>query len=528
MSYMKKSYILLFLLACSCIAVSCGDGGKSLDEDSLPSTEAPVINAPEETSFFLLPDQDAFLSRLTWSKAKYIRNGVVDKGVEFSYKLLYGPVGSDLKSPLADAGNNLYYDIYVRDFKKIYEELHTEGDEAPVIVSLYVEASWNNTSVCSEGLSLTIYPPAVDIDPGDETDLGELSSVDPPVFVRPAQTEIRLTDSEQNAINLNWSAPVFHFGDKTGSISPLVYELEFDSANNSFARGVTVASTTLPSVGIPSRTIQEYIVKEWGGTPRNAYVTEFRVKATYGEGESKGIIYSDVLSITFIPYAAFTPNQLIWLIGDSNGWETTDMAKMWPLFKKSGYEDEGIYEFTGYIPANTYFKFLPQMSLGSYLAFCADPNREGGLILEEKESGAFWNQEAGFKCVTLDTKSMSWEMRDYDTSGSKEWASMGFIGTFTGWAADLQMQKVSAENTHLWVLEAEIGQSSESYHCGKFRAEGSWNNLWNNKLGDEWKTPFGTMIFTDSPDVNIFFGGQAASLYVAFNDLTGQYIVYHK
>ena len=514
----KRISAILFIISCSLLLFSCKKG-----TDDEQTISAPVISAFENTTFTLTDDGDAFVVRMTWSKALKAVGGVVDKSVIFSYSVEYAlPEAGDHKTLYS--GDNNYFDLYMRNLSAVYSDLDDSDGKDPVVAALRVRASSGGDICLSEPVLITIYPIE------DEPEPQELTSVDKPVFNAPASTEFRLQDpGEQDAVltTITWKAPVFHFGDKTGTVTPLTYDVEFDSKNNNFARGKVIGSGTDASVTLRHRQIQEYLIG-WGGKPLMAYEAELRIKASYGSGETAGVIYSDILSVVFIPYASFSATQLLWMIGDFNQWNTTLMSTMWPLFKNSNSADDGLYYYTGYIPAETYFKFLPEMSLGSYLCFCNDSSNEGHMILEESEGGAFWNETAGFKAITLNTKTMTFSIQDYDASGARTWNTIGFIGTFNDWAIDIPMEKASTENCHLWTKEMSMDAGSSGYHCGKFRAEGSWDYLWNNILGKEWETPFGTMTTEKDPDVNIYVGAEAADYYVAFNDLTCQYILYKK
>ena len=514
----KRILAILSVVSAAFFFSSCKKG-----TDSEHSISAPVISALENTSFTLTEEGDAFVMRMTWSKALKSVGGSVDKSVTFSYELEYALTGSDNYKSLYSGGNN-YFDLYMRNLSSIYLDLDNSDGKDPVVAALRVKASGDAGTSLSEPVLITIYPVE------EEPEPQELTSVDKPVFNAPASTEFRLQDpGEQDAVltTITWKAPVFHFGDQTGTVTPLTYDVEFDSKNNNFARGKVISAGTDASVTLRHRQIQE-ILLEWGAKPLMAYEAELRIKATYGSGETSGVIYSDILSVVFIPYASFSATQLVWMIGDFNQWNASSISTMWPLFKDTNSAEDGLYYYVGYLPAETYFKFLPEMSLGSYLCFCNDSSNEGHIVLKEAEDGAFWNEIAGFKKITLDTKAMTFSIQDYDVSGVTTWTTIGFIGTFNDWSADIPMDKASADNCHLWVKEMSMGTSSMTYHCGKFRAENSWTSLWNNILGKEWETPFGKMTTEKSPDVNIYVGPEAADYYVAFNDLTCNYILYKK
>ena len=523
---MRKA-VYIVLLAAMAIGIMACEKNKE-DPDKLIT--APVITALENSTFTLTDEADEFIFRMTWTSAVETVGGVADKSVAFSYALEFDLPAFENPKSIASVSEN-YFDVLMRNLSAIYGALDASGGESPVVAGLRVKATCADGVAFSDPVLVTIYPIE------EEPEPQELTSVDKPVVNTPASTEFRLFDpgaQDVALVTITWSAPVFHFGDKTGTVTPLTYDVEFDSANNNFARGKVIGSVTDASITLRHRQIQE-ILLEWGAKPNWAYDAEIRIKASYGSGESAGVIYSDILSMRFIPYASFTATQLIWMIGDVNGWNNAEIGTMLPLFKNSNAATDGIYEYTGYVAGNTYFKFIPEMSLGSYLCFCAADG--GKLVLEESEGGAFWEETGGFRKITLDTGTMTYTIENYDVTDARSWTSIGFIGTFTGWGSDIALNKASAENNHLWSKEASLPQGTD-YHAGKFRADGGWAYQWNNFVGKEWETPFGTMQFgsanpetADVPrvdDVNIYFGPQAGDFYIAFNDLTCQYIVYRK
>lgn len=213
------------------------------------------------------------------------------------------------------------------------------------------------------------------------------------------------------------------------------------------------------------------------------------------------------------PPFVFDALQDIFIIGDFNGWSVEDLNLMLPMFKNSNSETDYNYVFTGYLASGM-------------IAVCT---RNGDRIeLEGFTEEGYECLTSGHKSIALNVQTGAFEITDFDASGYVVWDQMGFIGTFTGWSREHFMTRFSQENSHIWHLDVDVARSSENYHCGKFRANGSFDNLWNNYIGKEWETPFGSMTRSIEHDVNIYFDMSPASYRVVFNDITGHYILRRK
>ena len=232
------------------------------------------------------------------------------------------------------------------------------------------------------------------------------------------------------------------------------------------------------------------------------------------------------------PAPSFLPDakRPIYIFGDHNSWHNGwdgNVNTMFPLFKDNSNADNYVYKYIGYLPRGS-FKFIPEVKLGTYEAYCNDETH-GTLCFDETGNGiAFWNEVAEFKNIVIDVYNLTYSISSYDASAAPVWNSMGVIGTINGWGTDWDMYPITAENNHIWMLDdADVGQSSEGYHCVKFRAEDSWDHAWQNT--DDWQTPFGIM--TNAPgaaDRNIYFGPQAGKYKFIFNDISCHYWVLAK
>ncbi len=520
---MRNIHILLGIFCLSVLLTGCK---KETDESFEP--QPSVIATLEETSFELPEDsQNPYYFRLNWSKTKFFSSDGDPVYVDnIEYEVQADLSDNNFASPVSVATTTgLYLDIYAQTFRDIYDQFFPDRGEDPVVLSFRIKSTGGGMSVFSDPLLLTVTPYTA---PPVITDIEESTLVEP-------QTDT-YTLTYQGVKNpkvftLSWDATEFYMDDSTepSPISPVTYTLQIDRSNNNFADPKTLATTSSLSADVYSNTLNSILMNDFGATAGYAYQVELRLLISYGEGESAGeTVSSNQLTLYIIPFAEFDPLQPIYIYGQNiNNWDLSDFKAMYPMFKADSETSNYIYTYTGYMPRGAY-KFMPEMSLGTDNAFCLVADGEPDV--EISASGiAFWNEAAGFKTITLDTYNMTYSIADYDVTSATVWNKICFFGTFSNWDPfQIPMTRFSEENNHIWTLEAPINTSSEPYHCGKFIGDDSYDNLWQNILGKDWSTPYGTMIFRQETDVNIYFGPEAVQLRVVFNDLTGQYALFRQ
>jgi hypothetical protein len=245
-------------------------------------------------------------------------------------------------------------------------------------------------------------------------------------------------------------------------------------------------------------------------------------------GSTITIAIDEISKITFgniTETAKPSVNRPIYIIGDVNSWNNSDITTMLALFKENSNSDNAVYTYTGYLPVG-YFKFLPEEALNSYKALCF--KSEGKLEYLEQDGGAFYNAEAGYKTISVNVDDMAYSISNYDASGANEWQTIGVIGEFCGWANEPKMTQYSAGNKHIWSLELTLPSLAEgATHPVKFRANESWGSRW--AANDPEAVPFGKAIFLTKdeydPNIVLHSGG---NYHIVFNDLTGHYIFIKK
>lgn len=520
---MKNIRILLSVLCLSALLPAC-------KEDD-PETFAPqpsVIASLEESSFELPEEsENPYFFRMNWTKTKFFSASgepVWVDGIE--YEVQADLSDNDFSAPVSVAKTSgLYLDIYAQTLRDICGHYAEEESEEPLVLSFRIKSTGGGMSVCSEPVLLTVVPYTA---PPVITDIEEstLDELQPDTY-----TLVYQGVKNPKVFTVTWNATQFYLDDSSepSPVSPVSYTLQIDRSNNDFADPRTLATTSSLSADVHANALNSILMNDFGATAGHAYEVELRLLIAYGEGESAGeTVSSNQLTLYIVPFADFDPLQAVYIYGQNiNNWGLSDFTAMYPMFKTDSETSNYVYTYTGYMPQGAY-KFMPEMSLGTDMAFCLVA--DGAPDVEISATGiAFWNQTAGFKTITLDTHNMTYSIADYDAGSATVWNTMCFFGTFSGWdPSRIPMTRFSDENNHIWTLDTSIEPSDLGYHCGKFIADGSYDNLWQNILGKDWSTPYGTMIFRQETDVNVYFGAEAARLRVVFNDLTGQYAIFRK
>jgi starch-binding outer membrane protein SusE/F len=324
-----------------------------------------------------------------------------------------------------------------------------------------------------------------------------------------------------------WTEPLFYLnGESTPEpIAPIKYTLQIDKAGNNFKSPQILTVTTSLAANIYTKDFNFVLIDSLNATPGEKCNVEIRLLTSYGQNIPKESLSTNKVLLSVAPFKDSDPLQPLYIFGDINSWDNTNTDNMYIMFKNNSDTKNAVYTYTGYLPGNSSFKIIPKEALGTNKAYCF---KQDG-VFEYVESGtAFFNKTEGYKTITLDLKTMSYSIQDYDISGVTDWGSMGFIGSFCNWANEPQMTRLSAKNRHIWKLNVTLDAlSSGSTYAVKFRAEGSWGSRW--AAVDPNALPYGKTIFLtgNEPDPNIVLS-EGGTYQVTFNDLTGQYVVLNK
>lgn len=304
---------------------------------------------------------------------------------------------------------------------------------------------------------------------------------------------------------LNWSKVRYNYGSgQFIAADDVKYKVQMDLNDNDFSKAKTIAETENLYTDLYTVDFKEFIDEIVGEETNTAHTFSVRIKATSSKGEA----FSETVILNITSYLNVDPTvKNIYIIGDMNGWNNS--SKDYVMFRTTNDYQDGVYTYTGYFPAATYFKFNSEEFLGSFdHMYCAGANG----ILEQGDKGAFYIA-GGYHTISIDVKNMTWTISDPAINNPTVYSQMGPIGGFCNWDNEPMMTK-STFDPHQWKMTYEF---SESTAC-KFRGNKDWANNWGGKDAD---VPYGKGIF-DGPGATI---QNAGNYDIYFNDLTGHYAI---
>lgn len=291
--------------------------------------------------------------------------------------------------------------------------------------------------------------------------------------------------------------------------APVNYELEMDLKGNNFANPQVLASTNSLYANILTKDLNQLLLTKYNANPDTPLEMQMRIVAYYGENKANVAISENVLDLMVTAYKPLEIIQAVYLLGDMNGWNNTNTDYI--MYRDTNSLTDNTYTYTGRLAANTYFKFLPEESLGTYKAY--GRKDEISLVYEESSGGAFYNQNERYVTITINTKDLTYSIVDFDAASSKVYNTIGPIGGFTNWDNEPPLTK-SSYDPHQWLGTFKFDIST----AVKFRAENNWGFNWGGKDTD---FPYGKAIF-DGPGANVTLPG---TYKIHFNDLTGHYVI---
>ena len=318
-----------------------------------------------------------------------------------------------------------------------------------------------------------------------------------------------------------WSATQFFLdgSDVYTSAGKVDYALEVAKAGDEFANAHILASTANLRADIMVKELNNFLISKLEAVPYENFDAEFRIVTTYGEGLPKTEYSTNTLKMSITPYKPAEEMPRIYLIGDMNGWSNTNTD--FRMFRNSSSDEDKEYVYIGRIAANTYYKFIPESSLGSWKVYYDGGN--GTIILGESEGGAFHNALEGYKKITIDIEAMTVDIEDYDITGATDYAQVWLAGAFNGWpegGTDLGKLTKTAYDPHVWTATLDL----ETVEYGvKFNA-GTWSERWCPPTPTD--VPYGKADHNPTGhDNNIDLGAKTGTYFIQLNDLTGHYIV---
>lgn len=349
-----------------------------------------------------------------------------------------------------------------------------------------------------------------------EDDLLSLKEVLPTVLDDIAVKEYVLTEPAANTnplmLTVTWTDTKFNLSSASHSepAGPINYVLQMDKEGNDFKNPVVLASTNTLSANLFVKDINAIFLAKLNVQPETESIVELRIMSYYGQNQVHSVASKNILKIKITPYKPLEEIAAVYLLGDMNGWNNTSTEYI--MYRSSNNPDDKTYTYSGRLAANTYFKFIPQESLGTYKAYCRKD--DSTMTYEETGGGAFYNATERYVTIKINTETLTYTIEDYTGSNTSTfYNTMGPIGGFSNWDNEPLMTKSSYDG-HLWTGTFTFDVATA---C-KFRGNKDWANNWG---GSADEIPYGKGVF-DGPGANIAVPG---TYKIYFNDLTGHYAI---
>lgn len=326
----------------------------------------------------------------------------------------------------------------------------------------------------------------------------------------PSETSYVLLQEEADneLFTLNWTA----YEQEDLLLGKATYLVQVDLTKNKFRKAYTLTRNTEPTATITVKELNDIIngyFLQKGGV---ATFVDFRIITNYGRGN--GVIdstASNVFTLEITPYDFEEPGIRVPLhfIGSMFGEETWNNANYkFVMFRTNPDADTDTY--TGKFAAGSEFKFIDNDRLGGWDGLYGSGG--AGQLSQDGGAGNITDISAeGYYTVTANIADLTYTIEAYDATGKTEYTTLGLIGDFNEWSAQLEMTK-AAYDPHIWYLDdVELPDGGL-----KFRANDDWGISWGGT----------TFPYGGGSGDNITV--TAGKYYVKFNDLTGQYVFYAK
>lgn len=248
-----------------------------------------------------------------------------------------------------------------------------------------------------------------------------------------------------------------------------------------------------------------------------AHEMEFRISSTLGDAVP--MTYSNVVSSIITTYYVIPVSikDPIYLVGNLiAGLPTWTNSKdqigngLQVLFSDNSPNSNSKYTYTAYFDAGGQAKFPT-------VAGVWDPcwGWNGTALEYVNNSGNYTGPAtAGYYTLNIDFGALTIDVVPY-TGSTTSYTTIGVLGDATsgGWDSDIDLTQVAP---HIWT-----GRVTLTAGALKFRAENGWDVNWGAQTAEKQDLPFGI----GKSGGDNFAIEDAGEYYIAFNDLTGHYIV---
>lgn len=300
------------------------------------------------------------------------------------------------------------------------------------------------------------------------------------------------------------------------AVGPVRYILQVDSVGRNFANAqvVTSISADMEAVGKKEYTIpvtyaqlNNILVNNLMLQALESASVEFRIVTNIGESNTLAIpsSASNIFQADVMPYPL--SRESLFMVGNMFGSPEWDInSYRFVMFRATPGAAEDTY--TARFNAGSEFKLVPQASLGNWDGAYGSGGI-GVLSLNVGNIGGFDTDT--YYTVTVNLSQSSYSIEPYDASTATEYTTIGLIGGFNDWSADLALTQFE-NNPHIWYIDnCDLGEGDV-----KFRANADWAVSWGGST-----FPYGGGTGDNIPV-------KSGRYYIVFNDLTGQYVFYKK
>lgn len=314
-------------------------------------------------------------------------------------------------------------------------------------------------------------------------------------------------DAKSEAFALSWTA----YDQDELLLGKPTYLVQIDLSKNNFRRAQVLTRSTEASASIVVSELND-MVRRYNLTSNDTVSFDFRIITNYGRGN--GVIdstASNVFSLYITPYeikdvSMREPLHLIGSMLGEDSWSNTNYKFV--MFRANAEAVTDTY--TGKFAAGSEFKFMPNDKLNGWDGLYGS-TEVGKLTLDGGDTNIKDISVAGYYTVTANVGELTYTIEAYDVTGKTEYTTLGLIGDFNGWGAQLEMTQATYD-PHIWYLDDADLPDGEL----KFRANDDWGASWGGT----------TFPYGGGTGDNIAV--TAGKYYVKFNDLTGHYVFYAK
>ena len=304
-----------------------------------------------------------------------------------------------------------------------------------------------------------------------------------------------------------------------GVPTQITYAIEADTAGGAFEEPITLTSTTslfAPiNAGMLNSAASKFI------TETSVVTLDIRLKTTVSPGIDP--VYSNIEPVTFTAFIAVkTP---VYIIGNALiGWDNSPSSignNLQVFFSDDSNAGNSKYTYTGYFNAGSDNGFKIITIAGdwgtayAYQNGSISPNNVGDNFAAPATSGIY--------TLNVDLEALTYTLNPYAKT-IVSYDKIGLIGDGAkGWGDtdDIVMTKFAE---HVWVINSvALKAGSVKFRIVKADGNGDWGTNW----GGESATPSLPFGIGKSGGEN-FPIEKPGTYFVAFNDLTGHYIIIDK